>query len=162
MKLTAPLVATLEEQYQRRDNAIDAVSAYCLVQEGCTVCVPHCRSTLKAAAPDLSYDLAEGSPLYHATLSIFATSKLQPRRCFICVGQAMDLPPDDGHQVDGHQVDDLTCEFYTPSDLSKHFQCKHLSKVASSDKPECRVCNMMLEHKMRLQNHALMIYGTVS
>ncbi|KAJ4999564.1 hypothetical protein K4K48_003964 [Colletotrichum sp. SAR 10_66] len=34
--LTAPLVMTLEAQYRRRDNAIDAIVAYCTVQEGCT------------------------------------------------------------------------------------------------------------------------------
>ncbi|KAH6953898.1 hypothetical protein BKA56DRAFT_604059 [Ilyonectria sp. MPI-CAGE-AT-0026] len=35
--LTAPLSDTLEGQFRRRDNTINAVSAYCVVEEGQTV-----------------------------------------------------------------------------------------------------------------------------
>ncbi|KAK1688950.1 hypothetical protein BDP55DRAFT_726296 [Colletotrichum godetiae] len=48
-KLTAPIVTTLEGQYRRRDEAIEAVSTYCLVQEGCTVPRSRPRSTPEAA-----------------------------------------------------------------------------------------------------------------
>ncbi|KAJ0329333.1 hypothetical protein COL922a_012866 [Colletotrichum nupharicola] len=97
-KLTTPVVTTLEGQYRRRDDAIDAVSAYCFVQEGCT---------------------------------------------------AMGLPPDDEDRLD-----DLTREFYTSNDLTKHFR--------QGDNIECKVCVMTLDHKMHLQNHAFKIHGTVS
>lgn len=35
--LTAPVDTTLLGQYQRRDGAIDAIAAYCLLEEGCAV-----------------------------------------------------------------------------------------------------------------------------
>ncbi|KAK1837702.1 C2H2 finger domain-containing protein [Colletotrichum chrysophilum] len=102
-KLTAPMVTTLKGQYRRRDDAIDAVSAYCSVQEGCTVRRSRPLSTPKGALSDPPCNLLEGGPLYLATLSVFVTSEKQrPRRCFICIGQAMDLPDDED------RLDDLT------------------------------------------------------
>ncbi|KAK1840387.1 C2H2 finger domain-containing protein [Colletotrichum chrysophilum] len=157
-KLTAPLVTTLEGQYRRRDDAINAVSVYCSVQEGCTVRRSRPLSTPKAALSDPPYNLLEGGPLYLATLSVFVTSEKQrPRRCFICIGQAMDLPPDDKDRLD-----DLAREFYTSNDLTKHFRRKHLSKVTDGNRVGCKVCDITLEHKMHLQNHAYKIHGTVS
>ncbi|KAH0419558.1 hypothetical protein CcaCcLH18_14355 [Colletotrichum camelliae] len=157
-KLTTPIVATLEGQYRRRDDAINAVSAYCSVQEGCTIRRCHPPLTPKAALSDPPCDPSEASPLYLATLSVFVTSENQrPRRCFVCIGQAMGLPPDDEDRLD-----DLTREFYTSNDLTKHFRRKHLSKVANGDNIECKVCDMTLDHKMHLQNHAFKIHGTVS
>ncbi|KAK2732924.1 C2H2 finger domain-containing protein [Colletotrichum kahawae] len=157
-KLTTPIVTTLEGQYRRRDDAINAVSAYCSVQEGCTIRRCHPPLTPKAALSDPPCDPSEASPLYLATLSIFVTSENQrPRRCFICIGQAIGLPPDDKDRLD-----DLTREFYTSNDLTKHFRRKHLSKVADGDNIECKVCAMTLDHKMHLQNHAFKIHGTVS
>lgn len=43
--LTAPLGDTLEGQCRRRDNAIDAVVAYCVVEEGQTVRLPGITSS---------------------------------------------------------------------------------------------------------------------
>jgi hypothetical protein len=149
-KLSAPMATTLKGQYRRRDDAIDAVSAYCLVQEGCTV--RRQSASKKAAAP------AADSLLEDAMLSVFVTdNKQRPRRCFLCIGQAMVLSPDDKHRLR-----DLTREFYTSSDLTKHFGRKHLSKIKKNTGIKCRVCDIPLEHKMHLQNHALRIHGTVS
>ncbi|KAK2051368.1 C2H2 finger domain-containing protein [Colletotrichum caudatum] len=153
--LTAPLIATLEDQYQRRDNAIDAVSAYCLVQEGCTMRRP--RPLSKDSVSKTPSTGSERNLLHLATLSVYARNKTdRPRRCFVCIGQAHSLPPDDP------RVDDLIQEFYSSTDLTKHFKRKHLSKMKANDKTECKVCKMPLEHKMHLQNHAFKIHGTVS
>ncbi|KAK1658505.1 C2H2 finger domain-containing protein [Colletotrichum godetiae] len=153
--LTAPLIATLEDQYQRRDNAIDAVSVYCLVQEGCTMRRPRPLSKNSPSTPP-SHG-SEGSPLYLATLSIYARNTTErPKRCFVCIGQAHSLPPNDP------RVDDLIQEFYSSNDLTRHFKRKHLSKMKDHDKTECKVCKMPLEHKMHLQNHAFTTHGTVS
>ncbi|KAK1973628.1 C2H2 finger domain-containing protein [Colletotrichum cereale] len=153
--LTAPLIATLEDQYQRRDNATNAVSEYCLVQEGCTMRGP--RPLSKDSASKTPSNGTEIGPLDLATLSIYASNKTErPRRCFVCIGEAHSLSPDD------FQVDDLIREFYSSSDLTKHFKRKHLSKMKADDKTECKVCKMPLDHKMHFQNHAFKIHGTVS
>ncbi|UQC91440.1 uncharacterized protein CLUP02_16975 [Colletotrichum lupini] len=54
---------------------------------------------------------------------------------FTCIGQTIDLYPDDKHRLD-----DLT--------------------LAASDKLECTLWSMTLEHKMHLQDRALKIHGT--
>ncbi|KAF5520978.1 hypothetical protein CGCA056_v007802 [Colletotrichum aenigma] len=156
-KLTAPVVNTLEGQYRRRDDAIAAVSAYCLVQEGCTSRQPQHRPT-KGKIPPTSGHPREGSPVYQAALSVFVADKHErPRRCFICIGQAFHLPPD--HE---QRSDDLIREFYTSNDLTKHVRRMHLSKIADHDQVECKVCDMTLDRKMHFQRHALEIHGTVS
>ncbi|CCF42280.1 C2H2 finger domain-containing protein [Colletotrichum higginsianum] len=153
--LTAPLIATLEDQYKRRDNAIDAVSAYCLVQEGCTTHRP--RSQSKDSLPKTPSSGSEVSPLSLATLSVYARNKTErPRRCFLCIGQAHCLLPDDP------RVDNLIQEFYSSNSLTRHFKRKHLSKMKADDKIECKVCKMPLVHRMHLQRHAFEVHGTVS
>ncbi|KAF4480421.1 hypothetical protein CGGC5_v011005 [Colletotrichum fructicola Nara gc5] len=140
-KLTAPLVATLEGQYCRRDNAIEAVSAYCTVQEGCAVRRPQ-HGPKEDRIPPSPVTPREGSSLYEATLSVFvANKKERPRRCFVCIGQALCLPADDEQRLN-----ELSHEFYTPSDLTKHF----------------RLCDVALKNKMHFQRHAIEVHGTVT
>ncbi|KAK1634181.1 hypothetical protein BDP81DRAFT_66647 [Colletotrichum phormii] len=106
-KLTAPIVTTLEGQYRRRDEAIEAVSTYCLVQEGCTVPRSRPRSTPEAAICCSTSDPPEGGQLDLVTRSVLITNdKERPKRCFICIGQASDLIPDDKGRLD-----ELTHEF---------------------------------------------------
>lgn len=156
-KLTAPIVTTLKGQYTRRDDAIEAVSAYCYVQEGCAIRQPQQRPKEVNVPPSPDHP-REGSPLYEASLSIFiADRKERPRRCFVCIGQAWCLPADDEPRLS-----ELIHEFYTPNDLTKHFKRKHLSKVADRDQVDCKVCDMALNNKMHFQRHAIEIHGTVS
>lgn len=90
-------------------------------------------------------------------MSVFAeTEKDMPRRCFICVGKALTLTPDDG------AILDLIREFYTPGDLSKHFRRKHLSNLKDCADIHCQVCDLKLDHKQHFQNHALRVHGTLS
>lgn len=154
--LTAPVETTLKGQYRRRDNAIDAISAYCVVQEGCTRHRTQ-ASSIKAARDAASRNPSEQSALSLAMLSVFVHSeKERPRRCFVCIGQALSLPSED------HYIGELISEFYMPSDLTKHFKRKHLSKLQRDKPTQCQVCDIKLEHKMHFQNHALRVHGTVS
>ncbi|KAK2035837.1 C2H2 finger domain-containing protein [Colletotrichum somersetense] len=139
-------------------NAINAVSAYCLVQEGCTMRQPRppSKDSLSQTPSKASSNGSEDSPLSLATLSIYARNIARPRRCFVRIGQAHTLPPDDP------RVDDLIQEFYSFNDLTKHFKRKHLSKIKDDDNIECKVCKMPLDHKMHFQNHAFRIHGNVS
>ncbi|OAQ58191.1 C2H2 finger domain-containing protein [Pochonia chlamydosporia 170] len=152
--LTAPVGDTLEGQYQRRDNAIEAIVAYCSVEEGPTV--RRCISSTTVSRENI-HEPSEGDPLFLATVSVFVDNpKERPRRCFLCVGAALSLPRDDP------RVEDKIGEFYTPGDLSKHFRRRHLSKLRDNDRPVCQVCDMTLSHKMHLQKHAIVVHGTVS
>lgn len=154
--LSAPLDDTLEGQYRRRDNAVDAIIAYCVVEEGHTVRRTDTSSIEPSRLPD-THDPPADSPVYAAMMSVFVkTKKERPRRCFVCVGKALSLASNDP------RVQDLIREFYTPGDLSKHFQRKHLSNLQDGEEIKCEVCIMQLDHKMHLQNHAWMVHGTVS
>lgn len=154
--LTAPLGDTLEAQFRRRNNAINAVIAYCAVEEGQTVRRTNTSSAYPSSGATIAEPPAE-SPLHMALMSIFVkTEKERPRKCFLCVGKALSLTPDDP------QTEELIHEFYTSGDLSKHFRRKHLSNLQDSDKIYCQVCDMHLDHKMHLQSHAMRVHGTVS
>lgn len=154
--LKAPAATDLEGQYQRRDAAIDAITLYCTVQEGPTLPQRSSASTKRLRGSPGS-DPPLKSLLQAAVMSLFVKDERErPRRCFVCVGAALSLPPDDP------RIEELTHEFYTPGDLSKHFRRRHLSTLQANDSSECRVCDMTLEHKMHLQNHAHLVHGTVS
>ncbi len=97
------------------------------------------------------------SPLYAVVLSVFVSNeKERTRRCFLCVGKALSSSPDDS------TVPILINEFYTSSDLIKHFRRKHLSNLQSGDNIYCRVCDIPLDHKMHLQSHAHRVHGIPS
>jgi hypothetical protein len=154
--LTTPVNDTLEGQYRRRDNAIEAIVAYCGVEEGPTVRRTHALPTTSPSHEN-PREHSEDSPLFLATMSVFIDNpKQRPRRCFLCIGSALSLPPDNP------RVEDKISEFYTPGDLTKHFRRRHLSKLQDNDQPVCQVCDMTLAHKMHLQKHAISVHGTIS
>ncbi|OAQ57486.1 C2H2 finger domain-containing protein [Pochonia chlamydosporia 170] len=154
--LKTPVDDTLEGQYRRRDNAIEAIVAYCSVEEGPTLRRIHMQPTTTVLRED-SREPSEDSPLYLAIMSVFIDNpKQRPRRCFLCIGAALSLPPDDP------RVEDKIQEFYTAGDLSKHFRRRHLSHLRGNDQPVCQVCDITLAHKMHLQKHAIAVHGTVS
>ena len=153
--LAAPAEPTLEAQYNRRNNAIQAIIAYCFVKEGRTPCHQSHNSVTKHT--QRPKEPMVDSPAHAAALSVFVShEKERPRRCFVCIGKAMSLAPDHPN------IEKLVHEFRAPSDLTKHFRKRHLLNLRDINKIECRVCNMSLDHKMYFQNHALRIHGTVS
>lgn len=150
--LTAPLVTTLEGQFRRRNDAINAISNYCLVKEGGTPRQSRPRAAIDTTS---SIDPPEDSPVYNAIISTFVNdTKERPRRCFVCIGEALNLPPEDAH--------DLIGEFYSSTELTRHFKNKHLSKIKGDDKVECKVCQLELNNRMHFQSHAMKTHGTVS
>ncbi|KAM4064329.1 hypothetical protein HRG_012698 [Hirsutella rhossiliensis] len=93
--LAAPLGNTLEGQYRRRDNAIAAIVAYCMVEEGQTI--RGARASVDSTRPTLMNEPPINSPQHTALMSTFIkTVTDRPRRCFVCVGKALDLTSDDG------------------------------------------------------------------
>lgn len=88
--LTAPVEATLEGNRLRRNRAIDAVTAYCFVEEGCVV--RRARAPLDTKRPATPRHRPVDSPLRVATRFIFVKNeKERPKICFVCVGKALSL-----------------------------------------------------------------------
>ena len=141
---------TVEEEFRRRNAAIDAVAAYCHFQEGGAVAMPRGRPSTQAkgACPQLVAADAEKQALSAAMLLVFTEKR--PTICFVCLGEA-SLP-----------FEKRVYSFASPGDLTKHFKRKHLSNIRGGDWIGCKVCRMSLEHKMHLRNHAARIHGTVS
>lgn len=154
--LKTPAATDLEGQYERRDSAIDLIAAYCTVEEGCTV--PQGLAALSGPSRNTHrLHTSTTNKVDAAMLSVLVRNKEQrPRRCFLCVGKARSLSPDDRY------MDQLLHEFYTSGDLTKHVRRKHLKKLETHDSSYCPVCDIKLEHKAHLQNHALRIHGTVT
>jgi Protein of unknown function (DUF3435) len=147
---------TVVEEFCRRNAAIDAVAAYCDFQEGGAVAMPCGRPSTRKASPmpsketnpQLAAAKAEKQALSNAMLLVFTEKRTTT--CFLCLGE-QSLP-----------FEKRTYKFASPGDLTKHFKRKHLANIKEGDQLECKVCQMGLEHKMHLQNHAERIHGTVS
>lgn len=63
---------------------------------------------------------------------------------------------------DDPDVKALIREFYTSSDLSKHFRRRYLQNLKDGDKVECQLYCMSLDDKMHFRTHAERIHSTVS
>jgi hypothetical protein len=154
--LAAKCDNTIEGYYRRRNNAINAIILYCAVEEGPTIR----RKNASSAKPQYIYgkDTQEEGPLQEALKTALKairvkTEKERPRYCFLCVGKALTLQPDDP------LIKDLAREFYTSGDTAKHFRRRHLSILEDHHVIYCRVCDETLEHKKHLQNHGLKRHG---
>jgi len=154
--LLAPVETTLEGHYERRNKAIEEVIAYCFIEEGRTKRRSN-ASAHKTAQPSHADEPSPEHPAFQSALSVFVDNeKDRPKRCFLCVGKALSLAPDDPNIVT------LIYEFFGSTDLTKHFKRKHLKNIRKQDKIYCHVCNIELDHEKHLQNHARLIHGTVS
>ncbi|KAJ4394460.1 hypothetical protein N0V93_003678 [Gnomoniopsis smithogilvyi] len=92
--LTAPLITDLDGQLQRRTAAINAIIAYCPIEE------PPSSKVLEARQPDpppeLSLAPEDRIARWRKSVSVSSPGTGQRlKRCFICVGKAISLPPDD-------------------------------------------------------------------
>lgn len=78
----------------------------------------------------------------------------RPRKCFVCVGNA--LRPD---SIDSG-FSTLTADFYSSSDLNKHFRRFHLQNLQEGQTLECPACSgVLLEHKQEFMAHAQVVHG---
>ncbi|CAG8982679.1 hypothetical protein HYALB_00000958 [Hymenoscyphus albidus] len=136
--------ATLEEEFRRRNAAINAVAAYCNFQEGGAVARPRGKPT----NPEQEAAEAKKRALSAAMLSVYTEKR--PTICFVCLGE------------EGLLFEKRVYSFASPGDLTKHFKRKHLSNITQGNMVGCKVCRMSLDHMMHLQNHAARIHGTIS
>lgn len=152
--------ATLEAEYQRRINAINAMIAFCPVGEGRPISrTQPCRRPL----PDADNYCAPAKRQQHvmedeteialrqAIESVrIRTPGQRPRICFLCVGNP------------NLALIDRIKEYATAGSLTKHFLRKHVNTPWPANGVECNICGMeQLEQKATLLNHAETCHGTV-
>jgi hypothetical protein len=164
--------ATLEAEYQRRIDAINAMTAFCSVEEG----RPTPRATqprrLSASDGDKSYRPAKrprhsvtdetDTVLRQAMESVRVQSAeeqrnglkrpkaTRPTKCFLCIGNP-DLP-----------LRDRVKDYATPGSLTRHFKRMHVNRPWPAKGVECNVCgSALLQQKSDLVEHAEAAHGTV-
>jgi hypothetical protein len=154
------LGATIEAEYQRRINVINALTAFCCVEEGRPTPQPIQSLRRPAANNDPSplpvkrQRLTEDSfeaVLRQARESVQIKFKEErPTICFLCIGN-LNLSPED--RVKKHA---------TPGSLTRHFLQKHMNPPWPVERVECNICGREpLQHKANLINHAQDAHGTV-
>lgn len=151
--ILAPPAKTIEAERQRRDDAINAVTAYCKIEEG-DMCGGRKRSGGRRKAVVVKKEdppSPEDEALKAAMLSVYVKNPQErPTVCFMCLGN------------ESAPFGVRVYSFSRPGDLSKHFKKKHLTRVEEGEDPECKLCKMSLDHLMHLQSHAARIHGTIS
>jgi hypothetical protein len=146
--ILAPPGATLDEEVRRRNDAINAVTAYCKIEEGETPKRGKATSQLKSTFIKKEEDMKSSQELALEAAMLSVLKDKRPTICFLCLGN--EIAP----------LAKRMYSFSTSGDLSKHFKRKHLSNI--KDHLECKVCKLDLEHETHLRNHALAVHGTVS
>ncbi|KAA8642595.1 uncharacterized protein ATNIH1004_011540 [Aspergillus tanneri] len=153
--------STVEKEYQRRIAAINAVIAFCNVEEGSGR--PNIAQKRKCSA---MADLPSAPPakrqertstdecktaLCQAVASVcISTPNERPKICFLCLGNPR-LPEHERLKT-----------YSTPGSLSLHFVDWHVKPYPKEMRVKCGVCNKELEHKAHLMNHAETAHGIVS
>jgi hypothetical protein len=139
---------TIEEEMERRNRAIRAVTLYCGVEEGGMNPIQRGRRSRNSAPPVKNQLGYEERALEEAKVSVFKDKR--PKVCFLCLGNER-LP-----------LAQRIRPFSTPGDLSKHLGRKHLQYIKSGQGLSCNLCKVSLLDKMHVQRHAQEIHGTVS
>jgi hypothetical protein len=122
---------TLEEEFRRRNAAINAVAAYCKFQEGGAAARPRGRPPARKASP------IPAKEVWHKAFDIAKLSVYQeerPKICFLCLGN-QNLP-----------MSKRIHSFSSPGDLSKHFRRKHISNLKEGEEITCNLCKISLQH----------------
>ena len=142
---------SLEEEVQRRITAINAVTAYCGIEEGRSYGrhVGISEEVTSSVTPETETPAQSdsGSALRRAIESIQIDNR--PLICFLCVGKP-DLP-----------MRDRVKKYATVGSLSRHFR-RHVTKLKMGKQIDCNICNVRGMHRMHLQNHAERFHGTVT
>ncbi|OCK73812.1 C2H2 finger domain protein [Lepidopterella palustris CBS 459.81] len=139
--------STLEEEVRRRNAAINAIIAYCGIEEGGYGRV---RSAPSAVKREESREAINPPIKALEAAKVLVYRDKRPKICFLCLGN------------ENLSIKQRIFSFCTPGDLSKHFKRKHLSNIREGEKIQCRLCKVALAHKMHLQRHAHEVHGTVS
>jgi hypothetical protein len=130
-------------------NVIDAVAAYCKVEESKILKREKSRR-FKIVIIKQEEDTRSLQKMELKAAMLLVLKEKRSKICFLCL------------RNEELQFEKRTYSFNTSGDLSKHFNKKHFLNVKGRDRIKCNVCKIPLEHKMHLQRHAFEIHGTVS
>ncbi|CAN9454731.1 unnamed protein product [Alternaria alternata] len=139
---------TIEEETDRRNGAIRAVTLYCGIEEGGMYPVQKAGRSRNIALSTKSQPRYDEEALEAAKVSVYKEER--PKICFLCLGNER-LP-----------LAQRIHSFSTPGDLTKHFGRKHLKNIKSSEGLSCNLCKVFLADKKHLQQHAEKVHGTAS
>ncbi|EED11910.1 conserved hypothetical protein [Talaromyces stipitatus ATCC 10500] len=163
---------TLEGEMLRRTEAIDAIAAYCLFEEGDTCRIAHDKRQYSVHGPiDVTHKLShpevetkdqgispQESKLHEAIRAVSMDSRSRNRKekvqrpllCFLCVGNPnLDIVK-------------RTQTFKAHGDVTKHIKRKHLKHIVEGNVVSCGVCGQTFLRKMELQRHASDAHSTVT
>ncbi|KAJ1704834.1 hypothetical protein NYO67_13011 [Aspergillus flavus] len=163
--LSYPTSNSVEDEWKRRDDAVDAVVQYCGVLEGGPLRGRPKQITAKSipltgsepdlnGSPDTRDSLVENmgatfSPrdeLFRATQNHLTDTSKKPQACFQCFANEK-LP------------DKTRCKmFHDAGCVTRHFDTHHLHE----DPLKCNYCEVLLVHKMAFQRHASDIHRVES
>lgn len=155
--LMAPHETDLPALFRRRAAAVDAIIAYCAIQEPAVTKILDARPV----APPAELQHASGiTAAFQLKASVMAKSPADRLlRCFLCVAKALTLPPDDLN------YNNLCQPFSTPATATRHFRNSHLAQISDKgkewDRVQCPICvpAVRLVSKVHLQNHASDVHG---
>jgi hypothetical protein len=144
--LTLP-ETSLENETRRRITAINAITAYCGMEEG----PPPRRIQLGRPVEDDSLMATKGEEPDALSIAIRSIEgQKRPTTCWICLGNpALTLR-------------ERVAFFAIPGSLSRHFLRKHVSKLQRGAHIDCQTHNVRLEDRVQLLVHAERFHGTVS
>ncbi|KAL4950839.1 hypothetical protein BDW69DRAFT_186978 [Aspergillus filifer] len=153
--------STAEKEYQRRIAAINAVIAFCDVEEGPPTRQPKVtqKRTAMEALPSAPPAKRQERPspdgqvntLSQAIETICIKNRDdRPTICFLCLGNPC-MP--ESKRIKNYG---------TPGSLSRHFVDIHVKPYPKDIRVKCSVCEEQLESKSALMNHAERVHGTVS
>ncbi|KAJ6103496.1 hypothetical protein N7486_005923 [Penicillium sp. IBT 16267x] len=152
--------ATIEAEYQRRINAINAVTAFCGVEEGRPTPRPTQSRRRPAADDDPSCPPAKQSRLMEDSVDAVLRQAMEsvrikfreerPTICFLCIGNP------------NLSLEHRVRKYATPGSLTRHFLQKHVKPDWPAEGVECNICGREpLQQKANLINHAETAHGTV-
>lgn len=153
--LTGPLPHDPQAIIHRRADAINALVAYCTVEEPATNFLTNKylkrsqkQSRKRAPATASASSLEEQRKLLRDSVYVKTMGRGNVRKCYVCVGKAMTLQPNDPKHAD------LVRDFGFRHTLLTHFTNIHLSRILENESSTCPLCELKLEDKMYLQNHS--------
>lgn len=138
--------SSVEEECERRVEAIKALTALCNLQESR-------RSYLQArSAPKINDNGDETSTtiLHQTSLLESIPIECKPTQCIFCLG------------LEGLPIEQRLKSFHSTGDLKRHFQRKHLRHHPKGQSIECPhpKCKASLKNTMHLQSHAELVHKT--
>lgn len=150
LRIIDAIMTLPETSLQRRITAINAVTAYCGVEEGTSY-----RSKRRGRpvggvviSPEAKMPAQSNLDTALELAKLSVQTEKRPQICLLCVGTPA-LPKRDRMK-----------KYATAGSLSRHFR-RHVTKLRTGKQIDCHICNVKGMHRMDLQNHAEVCHGTV-